>query len=325
MPSNHDQLFHFTFRHAIHTATWIKSVLPKRVRNAIDWSTFAAAQERIPGVRLRSHFADLVFVAKRVDSDELVWFIIEHKSGQLRYALAQTLRYVVHLRHVLQRSRKGPLPSVVPIIAYHGQAPLTHHQHSETTTPFDRFAPRLPAILVDLGQQPSTRAQAKVSPLVRLTIRALFAVTHCDAAQLLEAIDSWGELVQAVERSEGPPLPEVSLDAIGWYLVDNSDLTEDQVHMALSKNLNHPEGLKMTTGQRIRLESRDLGRSEGRSEGRREGRSEGQLHVLLRQLTKRFGPLPKEIAERVQSAGQPQLDTWIDRVLDAKSLADVFA
>src|SRR4030095_5587292 len=58
--SPHDRLFQFTFRHASHAAAWVRSVLPAPVATAIDWSTFAPANERFPGLRLRSHIADLV-------------------------------------------------------------------------------------------------------------------------------------------------------------------------------------------------------------------------------------------------------------------------
>lgn len=95
--------------------------------------------------------------------------------------------------------------------------------------------------------------------------------------------------------------------------------------MALSKNLHQPEGIKMTTGQRIRAESRERGRAEGLAEGRAEGLAEGRAKVLLRQLTRRFGPLPTATVQRVEQASVRDLDVWLDRILDAGSLADVLA
>ena len=59
-------------------------------------------------------------------------------------------------------------------------------------------------------------------------------------------------------------------------------------------------------------------------QGRQEGRLEGKAEVLSRQLTRRFGPLPPAITERLTSATADQLDLWIDRVLDAPTLDAVF-
>ena len=58
---------------------------------------------------------------------------------------------------------------------------------------------------------------------------------------------------------------------------------------------------------------------------REEGLEEGQGRALTRQLTRRFGPLPGWIAPRVKQASASQLDTWLDRVIDAPTLEAVFA
>jgi hypothetical protein len=46
--------------------------------------------------------------------------------------------------------------------------------------------------------------------------------------------------------------------------------------------------------------------------------------MLQRQMTKRFGDLPAYAVERLQRATVDQLDRWGDRLLDAKTIADVF-
>lgn len=55
------------------------------------------------------------------------------------------------------------------------------------------------------------------------------------------------------------------------------------------------------------------------------GRQEGEATLLLRLLQKRFGSLPKSVTEWVHSANQSTLEIWGDRMLDAKSLEDVFS
>ncbi len=108
-----------------------------------------------------------------------------------------------------------------------------------------------------------------------------------------------------------------ALDEIGWYLVDTTDLTEDQVRMAFHEHLDQPENVPMTTGQRIRLESRKLGREEGEAKGKAE--------TLLRQLQRRFSKLDESLTARVRAAGVLDLDRWLDRILDANTVAEVLA
>ncbi|MBM4063193.1 MAG: DUF4351 domain-containing protein, partial [Planctomycetes bacterium] len=78
-------------------------------------------------------------------------------------------------------------------------------------------------------------------------------------------------------------------------------------------------------GEKGREEGVEKGREEGRYEGQARGQAEGRAAVLLRLLGKRFGVLPAEVEARVRAAAVDTLDLWAERVLDAKSLDDVFA
>ena len=66
------------------------------------------------------------------------------------------------------------------------------------------------------------------------------------------------------------------------------------------------------------------GREEGRVEGREEGRTEIAQRTLERQLARRFGPLPPDAVDRIHHAALPQLETWLDRIIDAPTLQAVF-
>ncbi|MBF0180463.1 MAG: Rpn family recombination-promoting nuclease/putative transposase [Magnetococcales bacterium] len=62
----------------------------------------------------------------------------------------------------------------------------------------------------------------------------------------------------------------------------------------------------------------------GRLEGKKEGIAEGKAEMLLRQMQRRFGILPEDVAKRVASAHAEQLDAWSDNILDADSVQAVF-
>nr|VFK58147.1 MAG: protein of unknown function (DUF4351) [Candidatus Kentron sp. TUN] len=67
------------------------------------------------------------------------------------------------------------------------------------------------------------------------------------------------------------------------------------------------------------------GMQQGMQQGIQQGRLEGEATVLLRQLSRRFHPLPNEISERIHSADPNSIEKWADRILDAKSLDEVFS
>ena len=69
----------------------------------------------------------------------------------------------------------------------------------------------------------------------------------------------------------------------------------------------------------------EKGLEQGLEQGIEQGRTEGEARILERQLTRRFGPLPEPVTARLRSADSGTLERWADRILDARTLDDVFS
>jgi hypothetical protein len=67
----------------------------------------------------------------------------------------------------------------------------------------------------------------------------------------------------------------------------------------------------------------EKGLAKGLEKGLEEGLKKGQLNLLLRQLRARFGELPAAVIARIEAADTAELEQWADRVLNAKTLAEV--
>jgi len=68
----------------------------------------------------------------------------------------------------------------------------------------------------------------------------------------------------------------------------------------------------------------DRWKAQAVAEGLQQGVQQGEVVLLLRLLARRFGVLPEWVKPRLVQASTELLETWGDRVLDAKSLEDVF-
>jgi len=55
-----------------------------------------------------------------------------------------------------------------------------------------------------------------------------------------------------------------------------------------------------------------------------EGVQRGEALILERQMRKRFGDLSPQVEERLARARKEELELWADRVLDARTLEEVF-
>ena len=69
--------------------------------------------------------------------------------------------------------------------------------------------------------------------------------------------------------------------------------------------------------QKVRAEAEAAGRAkgvaEGRAEGRAEGMAEGESEILRKQLTAKFGSLPRWAAGRVSKATPTQIERWAQK------------
>lgn len=72
------------------------------------------------------------------------------------------------------------------------------------------------------------------------------------------------------------------------------------------------------------LQHEEKGRQEGIEKGIEKGVVQGEVRLLQRLLIARFGPLSQATLAQLAAASVAELETWTDRFLNARSLADVF-
>ena len=65
-------------------------------------------------------------------------------------------------------------------------------------------------------------------------------------------------------------------------------------------------------------------KAEGIQIGQALGKTEGKTDILLRQLRRRFDPLPEAVMAKVRNASDDQLNEWAENILDASTLGMVF-
>lgn len=110
-------------------------------------------------------------------------------------------------------------------------------------------------------------------------------------------------------------LPE-ELESRLWHHIENIEGERNVKYVTSVERLAIERGME---------KGMQKGMEKGLEKGREEGRAQGSRALLARQLTIRFGPLPAPVAERLACATSEQLERWAERVLDARSLDDVFA
>ena len=68
----------------------------------------------------------------------------------------------------------------------------------------------------------------------------------------------------------------------------------------------------------------EQGKAEGLAAGKAEGLAAGKAEDLTHLLTRRFGPLPETVTNRITWGSLADLERWFDPAIDASSLEAVF-
>ena len=298
--------------------------MPAALVAAIDWSTLRAAPEKIHGHTLRLLITDTVFEAELLPHRHRLFVVPEHKSYVTRAARGQLVRYCVHLGESTRTSSQPPA-LVIPILLCHGSTAWPDsqpHPHLEGLDP--ELAAMLASLQADMRillddlercTEPELR-RAGMTALAQLTLLCLRFLRAWTAAEALAGIDRWSDLLVAVDRDEGPPMGQDAIEKIAWYCLHVTEIPAEELHRTFERILQRPEETIMSTAEKLKR--------EGRVEGRVEGEAKGRAELLLRQLTKRFGPPSTATVTRIRAASIAELDGWGERLLDAKTLAEVF-
>ena len=127
-----------------------------------------------------------------------------------------------------------------------------------------------------------------------------------------QKVDIYAQAIRGLFELEPDPEQQLKyLDFIDIYTaMDNNQMHEYQTR--------YPQEETKMAGLTERL------LNEGMQKGRLEGRQEGEQNLLLRQLTRRFGPLDAATEQRLEQASQEELERWADNILDAQALDEVF-
>lgn len=64
--------------------------------------------------------------------------------------------------------------------------------------------------------------------------------------------------------------------------------------------------------------------AEGEARGRERGRLEAQRDILRTQLSSKFGPLDASVQARIDTAAEPELQRWLERIVVDGDLDAVF-
>jgi Putative transposase, YhgA-like len=235
--------------------------------------------------------------------------------------------------YLREHPRAERLPPILPTVVYHGDSAwtsrLTLVELIDLDTAMSKLlAPYIPNFGFRLDDLSSARAEdLRARAMTAMSQLALFCLSRArksgDVAAELEA--AWQDRMREVAEA---PNGVAALATVLRYVLEASETPPERVRNLVRQLGPKAEEAYMTGAQILRAEGEAKGRAEGEAKGRAEGKAEGEAkgkaEVLLKLLELKFGAMNAATLERVRAAKVEELDRWVERVITAASLDDVF-
>lgn len=328
--ASHDHAYKLLFSHPRLVRDLLRGFVREKWLARLDLASLERVNSSFVTDRLRARTSDMVWRVRVVGGQGYLHVLLEFQSTVEHYMAVRMLTYVGLLLQEQIRANQVSdrrLPAVFPIVLHTGKrqwnAPTKLSAILQTHGGLpSRFRPHVRFHLID-ARHLSTHAPHLKDNLAAVLFRMENSRTHgeiddalrClfanlkgpESASLRQAFSVWINRI-ILARLPGGPLNEIpELKEMCTVLEYRFAELEEQFRASGMR-----EGMRK-------------GMSEGLLKGRLEGIRQGKVDLLLEQLRKRFGSrLPRYVRERVQQSNVEQLSRWGERLLDARSLAQLF-
>jgi hypothetical protein len=333
MRNRYDQFGKQIVRAALegHLAVETDAEVPAETRRIDLW--FMPRETR---VALPEHLGLLGTIASRAGTIELF-----HSTPGNHQLIACLIKHGEFRLDLPRRTAAPPLPLPIQWIISSGRPDggiegLAFHPMAGWPSGVYEGPPQLWTRIVVVNELPVAQSTLMLRLLgagavLRRAIAELKALPP-DAPERMLAFPLLVQFRLIVESEPGMRTPEDE-----EFLMATADIVEMWRQLAVQEGVI--EGLKQGLTQGI-VEGLEKGREEGLEKGREEGRKKGldegrtqerqvslarERRLLLRLLEQRFGDVDIAIEERVEEAAAEQVETWLDHVVSAATLAEVLA
>ena len=315
--SRHDAFVRAILESSDRATALIREYLPAEVRAHLSDSPPRLVDGSFVDEALRGRHTDRLFeVELKCGRPAFVFVLIEHKSTPDARTPLQILGYQLRIweRYAQGRvDRLRALPPIVPLCLYHGRetwsVPRSIFGMIDTPEDMKPFVRSLSYVLHDLGEIETDQLSENPGLLAGL-------------AALKHAFKS--DVSPAVLRRLLAELPESDAafeTAVLFYIVGTFQIGPGVLESALREA--RPARWEDMMGTIGEIWSRQA-REEGLALGKMEGLAIGEAKALTRLLERRFGPLPRYLADRIEAADLATAERWFEAAIDAPSLDAVF-
>ena len=311
-----DSLYHRLFSHPLMIEGLVREFVPEILAVDVDFSRIERVPAKFHSETGRRRESDVIWRLPTGSGTDIFLYLLLEFQSHIDWWMAVRIQVYSGLlwQHLItEKTLKAGdrLPPILPIVLYNANP--RWNAPTETSalialpanSPLWPWQPRVRYHLLDEGAFPG-EVLARRESLVAL----LFRLEHYqDPDELIGLID----------------------EVVGWFARHPdagtlkslfTELIRHAAKVTKASGVTIPENM-MEVKTMLTQRAKEW-KEQWHEKWKEQAIAEGKAEVLLRLLNRRFGPLAPEIMACICSADSDRLDDWTDRVLDARTVADVF-
>lgn len=324
--SPHDRLFRSAMSNIKVAREYFLQNLPKNILALTDLNTLKFCQQSYIDEELKLSQSDVLYSVKLAGKTAYLYMLCEHQSTPDILIPYRVIKYEINIwtEHLKQFGGHS-LPLIVTTVFYNGREPYTY------STDFRNLLNAPKDLIEEVWRQPFKLVDAHDITDEEIREHKWFGLLsffmgHVYAREFLPHLKKSMKILRVIESENGAD-----------YIVSLLNYALSAAEMGSIENFvdTIKEGLSSNTGEKVmtiaeqliaRGEQRGIqqGMQQGMKRGRLEGKLEGERLVLVKLLKSRFGNVSSDYLEKVQQADSETLLELAEKILEVKSIEDVF-
>ncbi len=315
MNASHDQAYKLLFSEPELIIDLLRGFVDQEWVKELDFQTLEKVSGSFISDDLRSREDDVIWRVRYRRNWVYIYVLIEFQSTIDPFMAVRLMTYMGLLFQDLIKTKQltadKKLPPIFPVVLYNGEKrwhAATELKDLISPIPggLEEYLPSLKYLILDEGAYDVDQ----LMPLNNL-VAAIFRLENAKTTEdILAVVTNLIEWLQAPEQ-----------DRVRRYFnlwIKRVLLNSFQDKSQLSEINNLMEMKTMLAKRFPQLIKDSLAESEAK------GLIKGEAKILKKQLTLKFGTLSGSIVEKIDAANIQQLDIWLERVLTATKLDEIF-
>lgn len=299
---------------------FFETYLPNDILEVVDLNHLELSPSSFVDEELKGSASDLLYKTQMGEGTTYL-YLVEHQSTQDKLMPFRLLKYMMRIwdKHLSQmKEKKGDktLPLIITTVFYHGREPYTYSRDIRDliSAPKELIEKHLftPFHLVDTHaiSDEKLREQHWFGTMA-------FFMKHIFTRDFLPYLQDALAILRQLEQSEGSNFVVTLLN----YAITTAEINVEKLIETVK------EGLSTSTGEKIMTAAEQLierGKQYGLQQGLQQGELKGEQIMLMKLLHRRFPSIQSTYENRIKNACAEDLLQWGERILDAKSVDEVF-